>query len=243
MEASAIAVRGRVELAAGFADRVRAELASKLAHAASLIERGSVRFEDVNGPRGGVDIVCRIKLVLSGRPSIHVTETAASPEAAFANAVPVVARALERIRDKHVLRPGRHRRRTVDNLVLEPSSGPNVAADSGEIIGRRVGRGSAALERALERPEKLRRDIYVDTSLPGISESHRKACGTMSARRNARANPSRGSATLEDSRTKPSRKSTRRNANRGKPSHGKERLAASRSLTPSARKARAAARR
>ena len=35
--------------------------------------RATVRFEDVNGPRGGVDVVCRVKLELTAKESI-VTE-------------------------------------------------------------------------------------------------------------------------------------------------------------------------
>lgn len=65
-----IMIRSHVELDPGFRDRARAALSAKLGHAARLVERGTVRFEDVNGPRGGIDTVCRIKLVMSGRPSI-----------------------------------------------------------------------------------------------------------------------------------------------------------------------------
>lgn len=103
-EVTPVAIRSRVELPAGFAERIRGDLGSKLGHAATLIERGTVRFEDVNGPRGGIDIVCRIKLVLSGRPSVQAEEQAATPQAAFARARAVVVRALARVRDKHDLR-------------------------------------------------------------------------------------------------------------------------------------------
>lgn len=99
-----IAIRSRVELPEGLDERIRVELAAKLGHAATLIERGTVRFEDVNGPRGGIDIVCRIKLVLGGRPSVQVAEKAADPGAAFARAVPVLVRSLARVRAKHGLR-------------------------------------------------------------------------------------------------------------------------------------------
>jgi hypothetical protein len=90
-----IAIRSRLDLAALFEDRIRRTLASRLGHAAQLIERGTVRFEDINGPRGGVDTMCRIKIVLSGRPSVQVEETATTPEAAFARAVPRLATAIE----------------------------------------------------------------------------------------------------------------------------------------------------
>ncbi len=40
----------------------------KLGKYAARIERPSVRFEDANGPRGGVDAVCRVKVVLKSCP-------------------------------------------------------------------------------------------------------------------------------------------------------------------------------
>ena len=221
-----------VDLPKGFAEWIRTDLAMKLRHAAPLILRGTVRFEDVNGPKGGTDTVCRIKLVVSGRPSIQVEEIAANAQAAFALALPVVVRAVRRVRGKHDLHGGRPRARRGERAARP------IAPDDGEIIGRRVGRGRDALARALARPEKLRRDAYVDTSLPGTSASDRRAGGGMTARRNTLARPRRATAALEDSRTKPSRKSTRRSANHGKPSQGKERTALSRALTPSAKSQR-----
>jgi hypothetical protein len=222
-----------VELKPGFEDRIRRELARKLGRSVPLVERGTVRFEDVNGPRGGVDTRCRIKLVMSGRPSVQVEQIAVNPATAFGRAVPILVRTLERTRRKHGLRAG--------PAARAPQRGRRapVTVERGEIIGRRVGRGPDALARALARPEKRRRDAYVDTSLPGVSASHRRAGGPTTARRNAMANPQRAMATLEDSRTRPTRKSTRKGANRGKPSERMERAAHARTLTPSAKAARA----
>lgn len=62
---------------------VLTRLGRQLGPFALRIERASVRFEDVNGPRKGVDIVCRIKVVLSGLPSVVAEERAASPAEAF----------------------------------------------------------------------------------------------------------------------------------------------------------------
>lgn len=95
-----IAIRSQVELSPGFPERIRSELAGKLGHAAEDIERGTVRFEDTNGPRGGIDTLCRIKLVLSGRPSVQVEERAAKPQIAFARALPRLKRSLVRKRAK-----------------------------------------------------------------------------------------------------------------------------------------------
>ena len=44
----------------------------KLGKFATSIERVSVRVTDTNGPRGGVDQVCNVKVVLSGLPSVVV---------------------------------------------------------------------------------------------------------------------------------------------------------------------------
>lgn len=53
---------------------LRRKLGRKLGKVAPRIERTSVRIEDVNGPRGGIDKRCRIKVVLSGLPSVVVEE-------------------------------------------------------------------------------------------------------------------------------------------------------------------------
>jgi len=49
----------------------------------SLVVRATVRFEDLNGPRGGVDTLCRLKLVLAGRQSIVIEERGVEPREAF----------------------------------------------------------------------------------------------------------------------------------------------------------------
>lgn len=49
---------------------VHARLGAKLGAVADRIERLTVRFDDVNGPRGGVDKKCRIKVVLAGLDSV-----------------------------------------------------------------------------------------------------------------------------------------------------------------------------
>lgn len=227
-----ISIRSSIPLSPRFEDRIRAQLASQVGHGAGLIERGTVRFEDLNGPKGGVDTICRIKVVVSGRPSVVAEKRDTSVGRAFAKAVRAVGTAIDRSRNKHDLRArGRVSTRT-------PSVARSPDIDDGEIIGRRVGRGSDALARALERPEKQNRSAYVDTSAPGVSASDRRAGGFSTARRNTLARPSRSHSTLEDSRTRPSRKSTRRSANRSKPSGRLERAVAAATTTPRARATR-----
>ena len=67
----------------GLRRRIHRRLGWRLGKFAPRIERLTVRFADVNGPRGGVDVACRIKVVISGVPSVVVTEQAANPVEAF----------------------------------------------------------------------------------------------------------------------------------------------------------------
>jgi hypothetical protein len=66
-----------------FHDHIHGRLGLRLGKFAAYIERLTVRFEDVNGPRGGIDVACRIKAVISGLPSVVVTELAGDPVEAF----------------------------------------------------------------------------------------------------------------------------------------------------------------
>lgn len=239
-----LSIRSRIELPAGFKQTMRERLASKLGYAATLIERGTVRFEDINGPRGGIDTLCRIKLVLSGHPSVQVDALAQGPREAFTRAVAKAATRLKHAKSKHELTvPAAPQRGSAGRSARAPRAADAAdGADGGQVIGSRVGRGAAARAAALARPEKTRGDAYVDTAAPGVSATDRKAGGNISARRNTRAAAPRATAALEDSRTTPSRKSTRRSSNRGKPSQGKERTAVAQSVTPGARASRASAR-
>ena len=55
-------------------DNIARKLGMKLGKFASSIERVTVRLSDVNGPKGGRDQICQIKVVLSGLPSVVVEE-------------------------------------------------------------------------------------------------------------------------------------------------------------------------
>jgi len=230
-----VTIRSKEKLGDVFERNVRTQLASRVGHAAGVIGRITVRFDDVNGPKGGIDWVCRIKGTMPGQPSIVVEKQAASPAVAFGRAVSAFGTAVDRTRGKRGLTTGRKVRTTA-----APRSRPaaRAARARGELIGRRVGRGPEALARALARPEKKNRAAYVDTAKPGVSASDRRAGGNATARRNTLARTTRATATLEDSRTRPSRKTTRRSANRGNPAQTKERAAAAKIQRPVARRAR-----
>lgn len=106
---------------------IRRRLGEKLGKFRASIERVSVRVEDVNGPRGGIDMVCRVKVVLSGLPSVVFEARNASlnmaVRAALAGTERIVRRTLQRKRVKPMQvakRPDRlsrqNRRRTFTGI-------------------------------------------------------------------------------------------------------------------------------
>lgn len=86
-------------------DRVylRSKLAVKLGKFGRAIARASVRIADANGPRGGADKACTIKVVLVHEPSVVVVQQHVSlktaMDAAMQRAVYAVRRALKRRSD------------------------------------------------------------------------------------------------------------------------------------------------
>ena len=109
----------------------------------------------------------------------------------------------------------------------------------GSLVGRRVGRARRNVERAASRPEKRRRDVFIDTAAPGVSETDRKAGGGSSAARNTKLNRAGMGYTLEDSARRPSRKSTRKSANRAKSGSKLARAQRRKIRSPKARATRA----
>jgi ribosome-associated translation inhibitor RaiA len=91
---------------------IRRKLGARLTKFARSIERVTVRVTDVNGPRGGVDQVCRIKVVLTGLPSVVVEERHADARAAIDAALRAIQRPVRRAVDRRRMMPlhGRTRR-------------------------------------------------------------------------------------------------------------------------------------
>jgi hypothetical protein len=89
---------------------IRRRLRTKLAKFGALVERVSIRLEDLNGPRGGVDQVCRIKVVLSGLPSVILEHRGASLEAAVDGALDGVERAVRRRVQRRRMAPLKRRK-------------------------------------------------------------------------------------------------------------------------------------
>jgi ribosome-associated translation inhibitor RaiA len=191
---------------------VREKIDARLGKFAGHVERVTVRFADLNGPKGGTDKECHVQVSLSGMPTVIAEERATDLLRAFNAASHVAERGVRRAVERadfssgpvtKAKAPARRSRRV-----------PNAPPPGGAFIGKRVGQSSKDMGDVLSRPEKLRRDAYVDTSQPGVSATDRKAGGGSTARRNSRKNAPKATAALEDSATTPSRKSGRKSANR-----------------------------
>jgi len=88
---------------------IRQKLGAKLGKFAASIERVTVRMTDANGPRGGVDHVCNVKVVLSGLPSVVVERQDASPHAVIDLALRATEQAVRRGLGRRRMKP-LHRR-------------------------------------------------------------------------------------------------------------------------------------
>lgn len=89
---------------------IRRRLGEMLGKYAASVERVTVRLRDVNGPRGGVDLRCRIKVVLSDLPSVVVEQHATTVRPAFTKALSGIERAVRRTVQRRRMVPTRPRR-------------------------------------------------------------------------------------------------------------------------------------
>jgi hypothetical protein len=225
-----------VDVPRGFGQRARLLLGRRLRRFGTLIERASVRIEDVSSQRGSTSTVCRIKLTVSGSPSVLVERRGPNASTAFRHAAASISRAMERTVERRRIsappptRPAPPKER-------EPNEPPPPRPEGGSLIGRRVGRSRANLLRAARRPRE-QRDLWVDTSLPGVSETDREAGGGSTAARNTKLRRRGMGYALEDSARKPSRKATRKSANRAKSGSKLARRQRARTHAPKARATR-----
>ena len=96
---------GEAILEEGDVDHLRRKLSRKLAKFQTAIERTSVRLDDVNGPRGGRDKRCRIKVVLNGLPSVYVEQRHESVKAAMELALARIEHAVRQAVQRRRMRP------------------------------------------------------------------------------------------------------------------------------------------
>lgn len=92
-----------VALTDSFRRQIEARLRTAFDRFAHNVERISVRFADVNGPRGGVDKRCQVALELRPGGHVRVEADADGVEAAMSEAVARASTALAR----HQRRMGR----------------------------------------------------------------------------------------------------------------------------------------
>jgi ribosome-associated translation inhibitor RaiA len=90
-------------------DYLRRKLGRKLGKFVPAVERASVRMEDVNGPKGGIDKQCRIKVVLKGLPSVLVEERSHSVQAAMDLALTRAEYAVRQAMKRRSMRPLKQR--------------------------------------------------------------------------------------------------------------------------------------
>jgi len=97
-------VHGDRTLGSGFQASIESRLAAILKGQNARIERVAVRFEDLNGPKGGDDTACRIQVTLAGYQPVVVEARAEGEQHAFRLAIPkltaALARKLERRRER-----------------------------------------------------------------------------------------------------------------------------------------------
>ena len=90
-------------------DYIARKLGMKIGKFVASIERITVRLSDINGPRGGHDQRCQIKVVLSGLPSIVVSDTNSTLPRTIDRAIDAAAIAVRRRVQRRRLKPLHHR--------------------------------------------------------------------------------------------------------------------------------------
>jgi ribosome-associated translation inhibitor RaiA len=94
-----------VDLSAADREYIRRKLGMKLAKFGTSIERVTVRMTDANGPRGGVDQVSQIKVVLIGLPSIIVERRHVLVQAAVDGSLDAAVRAVRKAISRRRTKP------------------------------------------------------------------------------------------------------------------------------------------
>src|SRR3982751_1639542 len=90
-------------------DYIRRRIDTRVERFASSVERVSFRLEDVNGPRGGVDKVCRAKVTLAGHACVVVESREQSVRAAVDGALKATEQAVRKIARRGITPPRRAR--------------------------------------------------------------------------------------------------------------------------------------
>lgn len=224
-------------------DWVYERLGRELGRYAPQIERVQVRFGDETGSKGGVDKCCMVHVILSRLPPVLVEMRGSTEREAFDLAAKSAQRATRRNLERHGF--------TTKHAKIE--SGPRDGAarteaaqaiyPSESLFGRHVGHGHDQLMLLAQRPEKVRRDLPIDTSEQGVHSSDRKVGYGHTGKRNTKLNTEGMAYRLEDSTVdRPSRKSTRGGTNHVKADNPLTRRTKAAVQTPKSRASRSMAR-
>lgn len=109
-----------IQLSKQFKGRLGSQVYSVFHRTQQLVQRITVTLSDINGPKGGMDKQCKVKVSLAGLPSVLVVTTQDSLQKAFAYAV-------ERANDVMKKRVEKHQKRSKRGrvaIVLEGSEEP-----------------------------------------------------------------------------------------------------------------------
>jgi ribosome-associated translation inhibitor RaiA len=90
----------QVALDPSIEDYVRDRAGRKLGKFAVHLQRVTVRFDDINGPKHGIDIACKIKIDVEGAPALVIAETASHPRDAFDYAIDAAETTVKRDLEK-----------------------------------------------------------------------------------------------------------------------------------------------
>lgn len=98
-------VVSRRTVGSGFLQLMEQRFATAFRGLSSQVDRVTVRFEDLNGPKGGVHMACRIQLLLNGHAPLVVEARAEDHARAFRAALPRLIAALDRKLSRQAVRP------------------------------------------------------------------------------------------------------------------------------------------
>jgi hypothetical protein len=98
-----------VELSRADRTYIERRIDLKVAKFEAPVERVSIRLDDVNGPKGGIDKVCRAKVEVSGLPSVVIERRDRSARAVVDETLEATERAVRKVLGRRRLAPRRAR--------------------------------------------------------------------------------------------------------------------------------------
>ncbi|HTF90570.1 MAG TPA: HPF/RaiA family ribosome-associated protein [Planctomycetota bacterium] len=112
---------------------VRERLSSKLGKFATHMERVSVRFSDLNGPKGGVDTECRVQVSLHPVPIVVVSARGTDPRRAFDSVANLVVRTVKRSLERAGFSEGSAKRASKKTRATPKTAESPAASENGRV--------------------------------------------------------------------------------------------------------------